>query len=97
MNDIYSYTAPEIIAALGEQYKKYRQLLNMTQKDVAQKAGLSVMTLQKFESGTSKDVSMTTMIRLWRVIGQLDNIKELLPELPDSPYLDKTTTKRVRK
>lgn len=98
MTDVYSYTAPEIVTQLGEQYKKYRMLLGMTQKEVAEKAGLSVMTLQKFESGASRDVSLTTIIRLWRVIGQLDNMKELLPEIPDSPYISKTIdSKRVRK
>ncbi len=98
MTDVYSYTAPEIVTQLGEQYRKYRMLLGMTQKEVAEKAGLSVMTLQKFESGTSRDVSLTTIIRLWRVIGQLDNMKELLPEIPDSPYISKTIdAKRVRK
>lgn len=98
MTDVYSYTAPEIITQLGEQYKKYRLLLGMTQKEVAEKAGLNVMTVQKFESGTSRDVSLTTVIRLWRVIGQLDNMKELLPEIPDSPYINKTVdSKRVRK
>ena len=98
MMDVYSYTAPEIITHLGEQYKRYRLLLGMTQKEVAEKAGLSVMTVQKFESGTSRDVSLTTIIRLWRVIGQLDNMRELLPEIPDSPYVSTTKiTKRVRK
>jgi len=98
MTNIYSYTAPEIITRLGERYKKYRLLLGMTQKEVAEKAGLSVMTVQKFESGTSRDVSLTTVIRLWRVIGQLDNLEELLPEIPDSPYVSKTIdSKRIRK
>lgn len=98
MTNIYSYTAPEIITRLGERYKKYRLLLGMTQKEVAEKAGLSVMTVQKFESGTSRDVSLTTVIRLWRVIGQLENLEELLPEIPDSPYVSKTIdSKRIRK
>lgn len=86
MDDIYAYTAPEIIAHLGERFKEYRQLSGLTQKAVAEKAGLSVMTLQKFESGTSRDVSMTTIIRLLRVINQLENIEAILPEVPESPY-----------
>lgn len=89
MNDIYAYTAPEIIARLGERFKEYRQQSGMTQKAVAEKAGLSVMTLQKFESGTSRDVSMTTIIRLLRVINQLENIEAILPEIPESPYSGK--------
>lgn len=87
MKDVYTYTTQEIIAMLGARFRAYRRQLGLTQKAVAQKAGLSVMTVQKFETGTSLDISLTTIMRLLRVIGQLDNIDALLPEIPESPYL----------
>ena len=86
MENVYAYSNPEIIAKFGARYREYRQLSGMTLKEVADKAGLSVMTIQKFESGTAKDVTMTTILRLLRVINQLENIEALLPELPESPY-----------
>ena len=86
MEDVYAYTGPEIIAKLGARYREYRRLSGLTLKEVAEKAGLSVMTIQKFESGTAKDVTMTTILRLLRVINQLENIEALLPEIPESPY-----------
>ncbi|MBR1425928.1 MAG: helix-turn-helix domain-containing protein [Paludibacteraceae bacterium] len=86
MNDIYAYTNPEIIAKLGARFREYRQLSGLTLREVAEKAGLSVMTIQKFESGTAKDVTMTTILRLLRVINHLENIETLLPQIPESPY-----------
>ena len=58
------------------------------------------MTIQKFETGNSHDISLNTLLRLLRVIGQLDNIETILPELPESPYLKPekdTLIKRVRR
>ena len=86
MNDIYAYTNPEIIAKLGARFREYRHLSGLTLREVAEKAGLSVMTIQKFESGTAKDVTMTTILRLLRVINHLENIETLLPQIPESPY-----------
>lgn len=100
MIDIYQYSGPEIIARLGKQFRVYRQQLQLTQKEVAEKAGLSIMTIQKFETGYSHDISLNTLLRLLRVIGQLDNIETILPELPESPYLKPekdTIIKRVRR
>ena len=99
MDDIYAYSGPEIIANLGKRYRTYRQQFQLTQKDIADRAGLSIMTIQKFETGNSRDMSMTTLLRLLRAIGQLDNVNDLLPEMPESPYLlnDKNNTiRRVR-
>ncbi|MBR1807898.1 MAG: helix-turn-helix transcriptional regulator [Paludibacteraceae bacterium] len=84
--DIYEYSGPEIIAKLGKRYRMYRQQNKLTQKEVAEKAGLSVMTIQKFEKGISHDLSMNTLLRLLRVIGQLENINAILPDFPESPY-----------
>ena len=89
MRDVYIYTTQEIIAMLGSRFRAYRRQLGLTQKAVAEKAGLSVMTVQKFETGTSLDISLTTIMRLLRVIGQLENIETLLPEIPESPYTNK--------
>jgi len=100
MIDIYQYSGPEIIARLGKQFRVYRQQLQLTQKEVAEKAGLSIMTIQKFETGNSHDISMNTLLRLLRAIGQLENIENILPDLPDSPYFkpkENATIQRVRR
>lgn len=86
MSDIYQYSGPEIIAHIGKQYRVYRQQLQLTQRDVAEKAGLSIMTIQKFETGNSHDMSFNTLLRLLRLVGRLSNIECIPPNLSDSLY-----------
>ena len=96
MGELYMYTTPEIINQLGAQYRIYRKMCKMTQKEVAQKAGVSAITLYKFETGMANDLSLSTLIRLIRVIEQLDNLRALLPPIPESPYTGQTKDFRIQ-
>lgn len=59
--------------------------MGFTQKEVAEKSGLSVFTISSFENGSSTGVTMASFIRLLRAIDNLEEIEKLLPELPESP------------
>ena len=52
MEDYYEYSIPELIRMLGTRFKDYRLRSNMTQKDVAEQAGITITTIHKFENGT---------------------------------------------
>ena len=71
---------------MGEQFRMYRMALGMTLSDVAEQSGLSLMTVQRFENGVNKDISMSTLIRLLRSIHRLDDLQLILPPIPESPY-----------
>ena len=87
MRDIYQYSTPEIIQILGQRERTYRIRLGFTQKELAERAGISVPTLQAFENGTNKDISFSTLLRILRSINQLEGADTLLAEIPESPYL----------
>ena len=74
--------------------------MQMTRKEIAEAAAIGMTTLYKFESGNMTDISFSTLIRLLRAIGMVENWDMLLPELPESPYLYDDNNKkkqRVRK
>ena len=99
MRDIYQYSTPEIIQILGQRERTYRIRLGLTQKELAERAGISVPTLQAFENGTNKDISFSTLLRILRGIGQLEGVNTLLAEIAESPYDlrgSKEQVKRVR-
>ena len=96
MADYYEYSVPELVRLLGRRFKEYRMRANLTQKEVAEQAGLTVATIHKFESGTATNVSLGTFLLLLKAIGQIDGVDELLPELPESPYLYKQEKKVQR-
>lgn len=96
MVDYYEYSIPELVRLLGSRFKEYRMRANMTQKEVAEQSGLTVTTIHKFESGAASNLSLGTFLLLMKAIGQIDSLDELLPDLPESPYLYKEEKKIQR-
>jgi len=84
-SELYERSGNDIIRDLGKRYSEYRKRVEYTQKEVAEKSGLSVFTISSFENGSSTGITLTSFIKLLRAIDNLDEIKKLLPELPESP------------
>lgn len=87
MLDYYEYSIPELVQLLGVRFKDYRLRSNMTQKDVAEQSGVSINTITKFENGTSGNMSLGTFLLLMKAIGQIEGLDGMMPELPESAYL----------
>lgn len=87
MMEYSDYSAPELVKMLGKRFKDYRLRASMTQKDVAEMAGLSVLSVQRFENGMVNNISLSTFLLLLRAIGSINDLDELMPEQPESPYL----------
>ena len=90
----------EIVAMLGRRFKDYRIGCDMTQKEVSEQSGISIVTLRNFENGKLYNVTLGTFIELLRAIGFMDGIDDVLPEVPVSPYelekIQQGKRKRVR-
>lgn len=87
MIDYYEYSIPELIAILGQRFKEYRLRTEMTQKDVAEQSGITVNTIHKFENGRAGNMSLGTFLLLMKAIGCINQLDEIMPELPESAYL----------
>ena len=99
MADFYEYSTPELVRLLGSRFKEYRMRCNLTQKEVAEQSGIGLTTIHKFENGTANSLSLSTFILLLRVVGQVNALDDVLPELPESPYLvrrEEKKTQRIR-
>ena len=77
---------PEILSELGRRFKEYRLSNMLTQKEAAEKAGVSLITLRQFENGKSYNINMGNFLALLRIVDCLDQVNELLPEIPLSAY-----------
>ena len=98
MAQLKDYSIPELIHLLGSRYRDYyRQRADMTQKEVAERAGLSVVTVYKFESGAANNLSLGTFLLLLKAVGWIEALDELMPELPPSPYLLKDNDRKVQR
>ena len=96
MADYTEYSAPELVRILGSRFKDYRLRANMTQKEVAEMAGLSSLTIYRFENGTVTNISLSTFLLLMKAVGCINDIENVMPEQPESPYLYKENKKMQR-
>ena len=87
MFDYYEYSIPELISLLGQRFKDYRLRSEMTQKDVAEQSGITINTIHKFENGKAGNMSLGTFLMLMKSISCIQQLDEVLPELPESAYL----------
>ena len=97
MADLYEYSTPELVRVLGERFKEYRMRCNLTQKEVAEQSGIGLTTIYKFENGTAGNLSLSTFILLLKVVGQVNALNDLMPELPESPYLIRKEEKKAQR
>lgn len=95
--DLYEYSTPELVRLLGSRFKEYRLCCNLTQKEVAEQSGVGLTTIHKFENGTVGNVSLSTFLLLLKVVDQINALDDLLPELPESPYLMRKNNKKAQR
>ena len=77
---------PEIIVELGRRFKEYRLTYRLTQKEAAEKAGVSLITLRQFENGKAYNINIGFVLALLRVVDCLEQMDDLMPEIPVSAY-----------
>lgn len=65
----------EVVTLLCERLRKERLYLEMTQADVATRAGISVNTVSNLEAG--RNVSFENLVRVAMVLGRLKELEEL--------------------
>ncbi len=97
MEDFYEYSTPELVRLLGERFKEYRMRCNLTQKEVSEQSGIGLTTIHKFENGTAGNLSLSTFILLLKVVGQVNALDDVMPELPESPYLVRKEEKKAQR
>ena len=97
MKDLFEYSTPELVRMLGTRFKENRMRCNLTQKEVSELSGVGLTTIHKFENGTAGNLSLSTFILLLKVVGQINSLDDILPELPESPYLMRENEKKAQR
>ncbi len=72
-----------IEAIIGKNIKSLRIKKNLTQSELAARAGLSKRTISNIENGNG--ASLASLIDVFRVLGMLENLAALFPSTELSP------------
>jgi len=71
-----------IAKELAKRIKQQRLNKDLSQRNVAESAGISITAVQGVEKGES---TILTLIKVLRVLGSLDGLENFLPEIIVSP------------
>ena len=80
--DFYSLSDKGIQAELGRRIKALRLRKNLTQKELAQAATLSLNAIKSLESGRGK---LSTLVAVLRELSALEHLDNFIPEVSISP------------
>ena len=83
MNISKLMTDDAILAELGSRIARYRIDQQITQADLAEQAGVSKRTVERFEAGAS--VQFSTVIRILRVLDLLPGLDRMISEPTPRP------------
>ena len=83
MDDIYMLSDVAILGRIGNHMRSARLKQNITQKSLADAAGVSLSSLKKIEKG--EICSCDSLLRVMRTLGKLDVLQPLVEEEQMSP------------
>ena len=75
------------LETIGERLKEIRLRKNLTQEEIALRAGISKLSVVNAEAG--KNISLATLIAILRQLSMIENLELLIPEPTISPILMK--------
>lgn len=78
----FSMTDKAIVKELGARLKQLRLNKDFSQKNVADRAGISITAVQGAEKG---ETTLLTIIKIVRVLGGLEQLESFIPEPQVSP------------
>lgn len=91
-------TPARIVIKLGQRFKETRIALQITQKEVSEKTGISISTIRRFENELTLNLTLANFIALLQAIGFADNLEDTIPEvLPDPNVLFQQQNKKRKR
>lgn len=101
MNNLDYTSNYDILQLLAKRMKEYRLAARLSQRELAEKSGVSYTTICRFEQRKHPNLSLNNFISLLRQVGMESRMADVLPELPLPPMalreINKLIPKRVRR
>ena len=87
-------TPSSVIADLARRHKQLRKSLNMSQQELAERAGVSLGSLKRFEQ-TGK-ISLESLLKLAHIMDRLSEFENLFKPLENLDRIEKLFSDKTR-
>lgn len=73
----------DVMKELAARFKQHRVSSRITQRELAEKTGVSLRTISRFEKGG--EIGMLTFIKLLKGVGLENNLENVIPDYTKRP------------
>lgn len=94
---IYDFSDEAIVSEICRKVKALRRSCCVSQQEFAERSGVSIASVKRIEAGTIADLNIGTLIKIMRACGVLERFADLVPDVPESPFLTDRKTGTMRK
>lgn len=84
---IYDFSDEAIVSEICRKVRTLRRSCCVTQQEFATRSGVSIASVKRIESGAMTDINVVTLIKIMRTCGVLEGFADLVPDVPESPFL----------
>lgn len=84
---IYDFSDEAIVSEICRKVRALRRSCCVTQQEFATRSGVSIASVKRIESGAMTDINVVTLIKIMRTCGVLEGFADLVPDVPESPFL----------
>lgn len=84
---IYGFSDEAIVTQMCHKIKALRRSCCVSQQEFAERCGVSIASVKRIEAGTITDLNICTLIKIMRACGVLEGFADLVPDVPESPFL----------
>ena len=86
-------TNQDIMLLLAKRIKEYRLAARMSQKEMAEKSGVSLATISHFEQGVNQNMTLNNFISLLRIVGIASRIAHAAHGIEKDKQIDSQKSK----
>lgn len=94
---IYGFSDEAIVTEICRKVKALRRSCCVSQQEFAERSGVSIASVKRIEAGTISDLNIGTLIKIMRACGVLEGFADLVPDVPESPFLTDSKSGAKRK
>ncbi len=84
---IYDFSDEAIVKEICRKVKALRRSCCVSQQEFAERSGVSIASVKRIEAEAVADLNICTLIKIMRACGVLEGFAELVPDVPESPFL----------
>jgi transcriptional regulator with XRE-family HTH domain len=90
-----SHLPAEMLLKLAENHRELRKRAKLSQREIAERAGISLGSLKRFE--TTGQISLVSFLKLLHFHNRLDQLASILESKPNQTEIENLFSDKIRK